>query len=639
MQGCVAMSEKAIQQSFQTALREYQQGRLVDAQTLCHLILALEPHHADTLHLLGLVVFAEKQNSQAIELIQQAIALSRDNAQYHGSLGLVFFGDGQIADAIAAYQRSLSLEPDSADIHYNLAIAYRADNQILEAMASYRAALAQRPRFPEAMNSLGHLLLKLGRVDEAASAYSAALAMKPEFVEARNNLGVTMKDMGRLDESIACLEIALDYQPDCAAVHSNLIYALHYHPKYDAEMILNAHREWEEKHAKPQAENTYANDPSPDRRLKIGYVSPNFREHCQALFTVPLLSHHDHQAVEVFCYCDAALADTVSKELHGYADHWRDIHGVSDEKFAEMVRADRIDVLVDLTQHMANNRLPFFARHAAPVQVSWLGYPATTGLSAIDYRLTDPHLDPPGSDEFYSEKSFRLPDSFWCYDPRATEPGVNELPAMKNGFVTFGCLNNFCKINNEVLRVWGDVLRAIPDSRLRLLAPPGGSRKEVLDGLKVDPQRVEFLEFRPRSEYLKLYHRIDICLDTFPYNGHTTSLDSFWMGVPVVTLCGQTSVSRAGLSQLSNLNLRELVAHGPAEFVDIAVKLANDLPRLAEIRRSLRERMVASPLMNAARFAKNIENAYRTMWRQWCGKRDITNHNKEVNDVPISIQR
>ena len=349
-------------------------------------------------------------------------------------------------------------------------------------------------------------------------------------------------------------------------------------------------------------------------------MSPDFRTHCQSFFTLPLFGAHDHSDFEIFIYSDVINADRLTERIKPNADVWRDIAGLSDERFAEMVRSDQIDVLVDLTMHMSRTRLLAFARKPAPVQVCWLAYPGTTGLSAMDYRLTDRHIDPPGMFEgCYAEESMRLPDTFWCYDPLATEATVNALPAREKGQVMFGNLNNFCKINAGVLKLWAEVLRAVEGSRLLLLTGEGSHRDETLEQLRlagVAPERVELRGRLPRVRYLKLYHEIDIGLDTFPYNGHTTSLDSFWMGVPVVTLAGQTVVGRAGLCQLKNLNLPELIAETPDDFVRVAVGLARDLPRSGQLAgEACAKRMQASPLMDARRFARNIEAAYRTMWQ------------------------
>jgi predicted O-linked N-acetylglucosamine transferase (SPINDLY family) len=296
---------------------------------------------------------------------------------------------------------------------------------------------------------------------------------------------------------------------------------------------------------------------------------------------------------------------------------------MNDERLAKLVRDDGIDILVDLTLHLSGNRLLTFARKPAPVQVTFAGYPAGTGLEAIDYRLSDRYLDPPGTgDENYSERTVRLPHTFWCYEPDGDGPDVGPLPSAAAGRITFGCLSNFCKVNAPVLRLWSRVLATVPGSRMLLLCPRGEHRAATVEAFAahgIDPGRLELVEPGPRRQYLEHYHRIDIALDTFPYNGHTTGLDALWMGVPVVTLVRESSLGRAGWSQLSNLHLTELASNDEDEYVAIASKLAGDIPRLSELRSTLRQRMRASPLMDAPNFARGIENAYRQMWRTWCG--------------------
>jgi predicted O-linked N-acetylglucosamine transferase (SPINDLY family) len=318
------------------------------------------------------------------------------------------------------------------------------------------------------------------------------------------------------------------------------------------------------------------------------------------------------------------MPDENTAKLRSYTDVWRETFGMSDEKLAERIRDDQIDVLVDLTMHMANGRPLVFARKPAPVQVCWLAYQGTTGLTTMDYRLTDPLLDPPGMfDRYYSEESIRLPDSFWCYDPLTSEPSVNPPPAPNTGYVTFGCLNNFAKVTDDVLRLWAGVLRAVDRSRLILIAGEGSHRDRTIDFLAregIAPDRLTFQPFLPRPDYLRLHHHIDIALDTFPYNGQTTTLDAVWMGVPVITIVGNTSAARAGASLLWNLGTPELVADSPDQFVSIAVALAQDWKRLGDYRASLRERLQKSSLMDAPLFAKNVEAAYRTMWQRWCAR-------------------
>jgi len=367
----------------------------------------------------------------------------------------------------------------------------------------------------------------------------------------------------------------------------------------------------------------HANDRDPDRRLRIGYVSPDLRVHPVGRFLLPLLAHHDKRQVEVFAYSGLLVADPLTERLRLHVDNWRDIVGFSDDRVAELIRQDRIDILVDLTMHMADNRLLVFARKPAPVQVTYLAYCSSTGLKTIDYRLSDPYMDPPGMDEsIYSERTIRLPNTYWCYEPIISNSEVTPLPALERGFVTFGSLNNFCKVSEPALAAWIQLLRNVPNSQLLLHACEGSHRQRLRDRLQregIDPARLRFASFMPTPQYFDLYHKIDIGLDTFPYGGGTTSCDALWMGVPVVSLAGQTAVGRGGVSILSNIGLTELIATSPQTYVCLASDLAGDLPRLRDLRSSLRQRMEQSPLMDGARFATNVEAAYREMWRSWCG--------------------
>ncbi len=532
---------------------------------------------------------------------------------------------GQMAEAEAGYRRILELDVHQPEVLYNLGIILRNRGLWQEAVALYERALELRPRFPEAIHNLGETLSNAGRLDEAEDIFRHALLVEPDSADSWNNLGGVLKDLGRIAEAIDCLQRAVQLAPDNARIHSNLVFTSHYSPVVSAAALRQTARAWSQKHAEPLRREFYSpqnQERSPHRRLRIGYVSPYFRDHCQALFTSPLFFHHDHEQFELFCYSDASTPDATTARLRDAIDHWRQTDKLDDAQLSTLIRADKIEVLVDLTLHMAHHRLLVFARKPAPVQVTWLGYPGTTGLESIDYRLTDAVLDPAGiGEESYAERSFRLPDCFWCYDPLTDQPPVNALPVAQSGQITFGCLNNFCKINDDVLEAWASVLRAVPNSKLLLLAPAGVSRTRVKTKLGLTSQRVEFIAHQPRTDYLKEYHRIDLCLDTFPYNGHTTSLDALWMGVPVVSLSGATVVSRAGLSLMTNLGLPELVANNSTEFIRLAVGLAQDHTRLAGLRSTLRQRMTRSPLMAAGRFTRNVEHAYRTMWQAWCASR------------------
>jgi predicted O-linked N-acetylglucosamine transferase (SPINDLY family) len=335
---------------------------------------------------------------------------------------------------------------------------------------------------------------------------------------------------------------------------------------------------------------------------------------------LPAYREHDRNQFEIYSYSNLAQGDAVTEKFKELSDHWRPLAGLNDDEVADQVRKDGIDILIDLTLHMGGNRLLAFARRPAPVQVTFAGYPGGTGLSAMGYRLTDPYLDPPGADGHYVEKSIRLADSFWCYEAPLACPDVNDLPAKVNGYVTFGCLNGLVKTNADTMALWAKVMSGLPNSRLMMLSPPGTTRDylaTMIEAHGVSRDRIDFIDRLPREQFLSQFNRIDISLDTLPYNGHTTSLESLWMGVPVVSLLGQTVVGRAGWSQLSNLGLGELVALTEKQFVQIAIDLSRDLDRLGALRSSLRDRMLASPLTSALRFSRNLEDAYRTMWKSW----------------------
>ncbi len=601
-------------------------GKPDEAAACYQRALQLEPGYAEAHNNLGSVLKGQGKLDEAVACYQRALELEPGCAEVHNNLGNVFMDEGKLDEAAACYQRALRLKPDDADAINNLGNVFKDRGELDEAAACYQRALQRKPDYALAHYNLGLVCHDRGDLDEAVACYRQALRWDPAYAIAYNNLGNALKDQGNLGEAVASFRRAVELEPDVPTAHSNLLYTLVFCPGYDARAILEEHRLWSRRFAEPLARliEPHSNDRSCHRRLRIGYVSPDLCDHAQSFFTAPLLSAHDHENFEITCYADVARPDEITARLRSLADVWRNIAGLTDEEVVRLVRQDRIDILVNLTMHMAGNRLLVFAHKPAPVQVSWLAYPGTSGLSTVDYRLTDPYIDPPGlHDHDYSEESIRLPDAFWCYDPLAGEPAVSALPAVENGSITFGCLNNFCKVNDSVLKLWAQVLKAVDGSRLLLLAPGGSVRGRTLDLLEregVRRDRVTFVARQPRPRYLELYHRIDIGLDTFPYNGHTTSLDAFWLGVPVVTLVGPTPVARAGLSLLTNLGLSELVAETPDQFVSIAVALAGDVPRLCELRATLRDRLRASPLMDAPRFARMVEAAYREMWRRWCEK-------------------
>jgi predicted O-linked N-acetylglucosamine transferase (SPINDLY family) len=591
--------------------------------------LAINAGYPEAHHCLGAALLSLGRPREAATHFEQAVRLRPGYIGAHLDLGNALREQGRLEEAASSYAQAVWLRPDHADARNNLGNALMDLGRWDEAEAHLREAIRLRPDEARAAYNLGLLLWTRGRVSEAEASYREAVRIDPGDHRAHLNLGNALKDQGRIDEAIASYRTAVGLDPDNPAYHDTLILAMHYHPAYDQRTIGEECRRCARRHAERFAREICPHDnrPDPERRLRVGYVSPEFRDHIDGWLLAPLLRNHDHDRFEVVCYARVARPDAHTERLRGLVDSWRDTAGLSDRQTADLIRDDRVDILVDLKSHTANGELLVFARKPAPVQVTWLGYPGTTGLSTIDYRLTDPYLDPLGLfDACYSEESVRLPETFWCYDAPADSPPVNPLPAMDSGAITFGCLNNFCKVNDGCLTLWAEVLRAVPGSRLLLMAPRGPARdhvQSVLGQRGIAADRLGFVEARPRSEYLKLYQRIDLVLDTLPYNGHTTNLDALWMGVPVLTMLGRTVVGRAGWSQLCNLGLEDLAAETPEAFVALATRLAGDLPRLWGLRGALRPRMSESPLMDAPRFARHVEQAYRRIWRRWCeGRRE-----------------
>ena len=617
----------SLPQILSQAMSDYQAGRLQNAERLYHEALAIYPEHPDALNMLGVIAMRTGRSSMAGELFQRAINATPGISQYHGNLGLALARQGRLEEAIAAYRKSLSLKPDYADSYNNLGNALLATGSVSEAVDAFMAAIKHRPDFVEAHSNLGSALQKLGKVDEGVAEYRKAIALNPNYAQAHNNLANGLRDLGKIDGACAELRTAMRLAPGNTAIGSNYVYTMSYHPATGSEDLCRAERQWNQQHAAPLSKliANHSNDRNPDRKLRIGYISGDFRDHIAGKMILPLLLHRDRKQFEVLCYYNGVQSDEMTAKFRAQSDGFRSIVGMDDDSAARQIRSDSIDILVDCSGHMGGNRLLVVARKPAPVQIMFISYPGSTGLDALDYRLTDPYLDPPGTDEsLYSEKTIHLSDTFWCFDPEsmdAPREPINELPAIKNGYVTFGCVNNFVKVNDGVLELWSRVMREVPNSHLLLLAPEGEGRRRVTEKMKkegIESSRLEFVPRVGREEYLRYFSRMDIGLDTVPYNGHTTSLDGMWMGVATVTLMGRTIVGRAGFSELSNVGLSELSAKTPEEFVRVASDLGKDVDRQRQLREGMRERMARSPLCDAARWVSNVESVYRQVWRKWC---------------------
>ena len=604
------------------------QGRMDQAIAHYERALALKPDYAEAHYNLGNTFRAQGRMDQAIAHYQRVVMLRPTFAEAHYNLGNAFRVQGRTDQAVMHYERALSLRPDNAEIHNNLGLALAMQDQMDQAIAHYERALVLKPDYAEAHNNVGNAFRAQGKLEQAIFHYERALAMKSDHALAHHNLGSVLALQGRMDQAITHYERALSLWPDNVVTHDSLLLTLNYLPNQNPLAVYAAHRDFARRWEAPLSAliQPHANDRSPTRRLRIGYVSCDFRQHSVGYFFEPVLAHHDHDRFEIFCYANQLQEDEVTGRLKSYADHWRRLVGLSDEQAADRIRDDQIDILVDLNGHTGHNRLLVFARKPAPLQVTWLGYPNTTGLSAMDYRLTDGFADPPGMTEhLHSEKLLRLPACFSCYQAPQEAPEVSALPAREKGHVTFGSFNNLAKITREVMAVWARILLATPGSRLTLKNPALGEItaqqmvRKAFTELGIVPERLELLGHDPStSAHLERYHGIDIGLDSFPYNGTTTTCEALWMGVPVVTLAGRTHAGRVGASLLSNLGLTEFIAHTPEEYVEIAARLAGDMKHLSTLRTELRPRMAASPLTDGRRFTKHLEHAYRGMWEEWC---------------------
>lgn len=572
-------------------LEHHQRGDLAGAEQAYRSILANQPHHPQALHLLGHVLTLQGKSGEAVETLSRAAALA----------------------------------PEDAEVHFNLAQAQRSQNRMREAEEALRKALQLRPRFTAAWVALAGVLAQVESLDEAEDCYRAALELGPELAEAHYNYGNLLHREGRIEEAVASYRKALELKPDFMRAHSNLIYALNFSAGYSPEEIFREHLEWARRHARPLAAaiRPPANTRRTDRPLRVGYVSPNFRDHAVTYFFEPTLRHHDRSRYSIYLYSDVRQPDARTERLRGYRCAWREIAGQGDEAVAELVRRDGIDILVDLTGHTDNHRLLMFAGKPAPIQVTWNGYASTTGMDAMDYRIVDHYTDPPGMTEhLHTERLVRLPEIYMAFEPPAESPPVNSPPVLANGYLTFASFNALAKVTPQVIAAWSQILRAVPDSRLLMLTiPEGRTRARILEAFASHGITIPRLEFQPRlpfQRFLAAHGGADIALDPFPFNGTTTTCQTLWMGVPVITLAGRSHASRVGLTLLSNLGLARWAAGSVEEYVTLAARLAGDATELRALRESLRERMRHSPNTDGARLTRHLEHAYRKMWEDHC---------------------
>lgn len=615
----------------------------------------IRPALSITHYNLGVVLTALGKPDEAIECYRRACALQPLLPEAHMNLAGLLHNRHEIDAAAGEYQRALAIRPDYFDALLNYGIMLQLVGRVDEALVYIDRALQVRPGSAAAHLNRGNILKIMRRSNEAIAEYRQAAGLDPSFEAAYHNLAVIYNEFhqadpalefcekglaleprsaslceckafalhleGRGDEAMAWYRKAMEIDPARPDFHSNLLYTLNYLPGFSQEAVFREHRAWAERFAEPLTHLAapHERDPGPRHKLRLGYVSAHFRRHAVNYFSEPILLAHDHDQFEVYCYSDVAAPDEVTARIKASADVWRPVVGLSDEQLAEQIRTDRIDILVDLAGHIGGNRLLTFARKPAPIQVTYIGYQNTTGMTAMDYRLTDERADPPGlTDRYYTEKLVRLPRAFFCYRPPDEAPPITPLPSASSGYVTFGSFNSYRKVTPGVIDAWLQILAGLENSRLLVLAAAGGYVERHLHerarAASIDPARIVLHNRRAMREYLGLIAEADIALDPFPFTGHTTTCDSIWMGVPVVMLEGDTYASRFGGSVLANVGLADLISQDASGYVQRALALANDRERLTHLRSTLRTTMFASPLLDFAGFTRLLEAAYRQMW-------------------------
>lgn len=577
--------------AIETGLALQHAGRFHDAAAIYRRILAVQPDHADALHLLGLVAYHEGDYEGAIDLIMSALS-HHECEVFYGNLGNALGARGMRAAAMESFRQAIALKPDYVPAHNNLGNMLRDEGQFASAVESFKTVIALQPDYAQAHNNLANALVDLGELDAAIEAYRRAVALKPDLVEARSNLLFILSYREELSQA--------DYLAEAVEF---------------GRIVTEKAKPWRDWHV--ALSTTGRAGP-----LRVGLVSGDLKTHPTGHFLESIVTHIDRNRVELVAYPTRRFEDALTARIKPHFSAWTPLASMNDEEAAARIRDDRIDILLDLSGHMNFNRLPLFAWRPAPVQASWLGYFASTGLPTMDYLLGDPHVLPAGAEDQYVERLWRLPDSYLCFTPPAEDVEVGPLPMLTRGHVTFGCFNHLMKMNDRVVEIWARILRAVPGSRLFLKAKQLDmceTREATFARFAahgIDAKRLILEGRSPRTEYFAAYRNVDIALSPFPYPGGTTSVEGLWMGVPVLCRRGDRFLSNICASMLHSAGLEDWIANDDDDYVAKAVAFANEPLRLAMLRDGLRDALVASPLVDAARFARHLEAAFEGMWRE-----------------------
>jgi len=597
-------------------------GRVEQARASFEEALRIAPAHAEALFNLGNILLGEGDLDGAAARFAGAIEKNASYADGYSALARVLYDAGFFDEALAYLDRFIALRPVDAKAHLWRGLILRDRGSLDEALEEFARARQLDPESAESYALTGSTYWSLGEHRKAADAAAEAYARDPKFPPVLNLQGNLALLECKLEESLRWYEEAVAADAGYQDANDNLLFVSNYSDRRDARQLFEMHRSWGTRQEIANAPRSPRVARSAGARLRIGLVSPDFNQHSVAHFLEPVLRHYDRERFEFFAYYNNRRIDVTTRRMGDMVQWWRPIAGMTDGAAARLVDEDRIDVLVDLAGHTAGNRLGVFALRPAPVQATWLGYPTTTGLPQMDYRISDPIVDRDADEALNIERLVRLPRSYFCFQPAQNAPAVAMLPALSEGAVTFGSFNNFAKVSDATLGLWSRVLLAVPGSRLVLKSRSLGNEEirdrllARLSSLGVDPGRILAMSWEAQSSsHLATYHKVDIALDTFPYNGATTTCEALWMGVPVVTLSGSTHASRMGASILRASDLESFIARDEENYVETAARLAGDLPGLQNLREGLREKLLGSALMDHAGYTKSFESALEEMAR------------------------
>ncbi len=598
-------------------------GQLESAEKNFRKALEINPDLTEANINLGNVLQSLWQFESAVTCYRHALKIEPDYAEVHNYLGSALQSLGQLESAVASCRRALEIKPDYAGAHCSLGLALQNLGYFKDAAASCRRALELKPDLVEAHTNLGITLQDLGQLEDAVACYRRALEIKPDFAVAHSNLGGVLQSLGLLESAIESYRQALEIKPDYAEAHSNLLFVLNYVNNHTPSYYLDQARQYGQMVARKVTTRFSAwQCAARPERLRVGLVSGDLFRHPVGYFLAGLLAHINPDHIELIAYPTHHKEDELTARIRPYFSAWKPLIGKSDEAAARLIHADGVNVLIDVSVHSAHNRLPVFAWKPAPVQVSWLGLPSTTGVAEMDYVLGDPYAIPAEDESHFSETVWRMPESCLCLSVPLSTVNVAPLPALSAGYVTFGSFNNLTKMNDAVVAVWVRILKAVPNSRLLL------KTKQLSDPVVCEKTRQRFTvcgiapdrlllggTLASADDHLAMYNKVDIALDTFPYTGVTTSFEALWMGVPVLSMRGNRFLTRTAGSIAHNAGLPEWIAGDEDDYVAKAMAFAYGLDRLAALRASLRQQVLASPLFDAPRFARNFENALREMWQ------------------------